>query len=215
MAKQKNGPNVRTRIREFLVKHAGIIVTREQIQAAATDPETGQIPENWHQRLSELRTDEGYDILSWRDRGSLKPGQYLLETATPTRVPKPRAHLSSKERSALFARDDYRCQWPDCHLAARAIDPVGGGTVVLTADHKSPHSLPSGQWTGTLDDWQTLCARHQQEKKNFIDDRTGRKNLRELVRAASRAEKLHIFEDLKAYFTEAKGPSRSKNRRPK
>ena len=81
-----------------------------------------------------------------------------------------------------------------------ATDPVGGGTVVLTADHRSPHSLPDGQWTGTLEDWQTLCARHQQEKKNFIDDRTGRKNLRELVRAAGKEEKRLIFEDLNAYF---------------
>ncbi|WP_132696854.1 hypothetical protein [Rhodovulum steppense] len=83
---------------------------------------------------------------------------------------------------------------------AGAIDPVGGGTVVLTADHKSPHSLPDGKWTGTLDDWQTLCARHQQEKKNFIDDVTGRKNLREMVRAAGKSVKLQIYADLKAYF---------------
>lgn len=199
MAKTKSG-NVRGRIRDFLIKNVGKVVTREQIQRAARDPETGKEPENWHQRLSELRVDEGYDILSWRDRENLKPGQYLLESATPKRVPKPREYLTSDEKAKLLERDGHQCQWPGCSLRAGDVDPVGGGTVVLTADHQSPHSLPDGQWTGTLDDWQTLCARHQQEKKNFIDDRTGRKNLRELVRAAGREEKRQIFEDLKAYF---------------
>ncbi|MDD5309630.1 MAG: restriction endonuclease [Deltaproteobacteria bacterium] len=199
-AKKKTSTNVRGRIRNFLIKNVGKVVSREQIRQAAKDPDTGKIPENWHQRLSELRCDEGYDVLSWRDRETLKPGQYVLLSATPKRVPKPRKYLSAEEKIQLFERDDHKCQWPGCGLGAGATDPVGGGTIVLTADHRSPHSLPDGQWTGTLDDWQTLCARHQQEKKNFIDDRTGRKNLRELVRAAGKEEKRLIFDDLKAYF---------------
>jgi hypothetical protein len=196
----KKTNNVRGRIRAFLIKNVGKVVTRKQIQEAAKDPQTGIEPENWHQRLSELRVDEGYDILSWRDRAKLKPGEYVLKSGTPKRIAKPREYLSAEEKEKLFTRDKHCCQWPDCSLVAGATDPIGGGTVVLTADHRSPHSLVDGQWTGTLDDWQTLCARHQQEKKNFIDDRTGRKNLRELVRSAGKAEKRLIFEDLKAYF---------------
>lgn len=200
MAAKKNTNNVRGRILAFLVENVGAVVTREQIQHAARDPETGKAPENWHQRLSELRVDDGYNILSWRDREWLKPGQYLLESTTPARVPKPRSNLTRSQKRELFARDGNRCQWPECQLVAGATDPIGGGTVVLTADHRAPHSLPDGGWTGTLDDWQTLCARHQQEKKNFIDDRTGRKNLRELVRAASKEVKQTIYQDLLAYF---------------
>ena len=82
--------SVKSRIREFFVDNVDKVVTREQIQEAATDPVTGNVPENWHQRLSELRVDEGYDILSWRDRNHLSPGQYLLENSEPTRVAKPR-----------------------------------------------------------------------------------------------------------------------------
>lgn len=202
MATKKKRPNnVRGRIRDFLIKKVGKVVTRQEIQLAAKDRKTGKVPENWHQRLSELRVDEGYDILSWRDREFLKPGQYLLESATPKRIPKPREYLTAAEKEALFLRDGNRCQWPECGLTAGAIDSTGGGTVVLTADHRAPHSLSDGQWTGTLDDWQTLCARHQQEKKNFIDDRTGRKNLRELVRAAPKEQKRLILEDLEAYFS--------------
>lgn len=200
---KKKPDNARTRIRDFLIENVGIVVTREQIQEAARNPDTKKVPENWHQRMSELRVDEGYDVLSWRDRAALKPGQYLLESATPMRVPKPRTYLSADERQQVFLRDGQMCQWPGCGLTAGIIDPVGGGTVVLTADHRTPLSLADGVWTGTLDDWQTLCARHQQEKKNFIDDRTGRKNIRELVRAAGKEEKLLIYADLKAYFDES------------
>lgn len=196
--------SVKDRIRKFLIKNAGKIVTSEQIRDIAKDPESGIVKENWHQRLSELRVDEGYDIYSWRDRATLKPGQYLMASAVPTRIAKPRQYLSPDERERLFERDGHKCQWPSCGLGLRSIDPVGGGTVVLTADHRSPNSLKDGKWTGTLDDWQTLCARHQQEKKNFIDDRTGRKNLRELVKAASKDVKLVIFGDLKDYFGEKK-----------
>ena len=63
---------IRDRIRSFFLDNIGRVATREQIMEVATDPKTGRTPENWHQRLSELRTDEGYTILSWRNRGDLK-----------------------------------------------------------------------------------------------------------------------------------------------
>jgi hypothetical protein len=53
------GAAVRDRIRAFFIANIGKVVTREEIIAASRDPETGKEPENWHQRLSELRTDEG------------------------------------------------------------------------------------------------------------------------------------------------------------
>lgn len=203
MASTKKRSSVKSRIREFLIEHVGVVVAREEIQEAARDPETGKVPENWHQRLSELRVDEGYDILSWRDRKQLRPGEYLLEVAQPTRAPKPRKYLNKKDKQELFERDGYACQWPDCELRHGDTDPVGGGKVVLTADHRSPHSLPGSNWTGTLEDWQTLCARHQQDKKNLIDDRTGRRNVRELVRVAGEDVKRQIYEDLMTYFNAA------------
>ena len=51
--KQKS---VRARIEALFLDNVGKIVTREQIQEVAADPKTGKVPENWHQRLSELRS---------------------------------------------------------------------------------------------------------------------------------------------------------------
>ena len=67
-----NQRSIRARIEAFFLDNLGRVATREQIIQVATDPVTGRQPENWHQRLSELRTDMGYTILSWRNRGDLR-----------------------------------------------------------------------------------------------------------------------------------------------
>lgn len=73
--------SVRSRIEAFFLDNLGKVATREQLIEVATDPETGRSPENWHQRLSELRTDKGYTILSWRNRGDLKVSEYMMPNA--------------------------------------------------------------------------------------------------------------------------------------
>ncbi|WP_197422786.1 hypothetical protein [Burkholderia sp. ABCPW 14] len=67
---------VSQRIEALFLNNIGLVVTRDQILRAATNPVTGKEPENWHQRLSELRTDKGYTILSWRDSKDLAPQEY-------------------------------------------------------------------------------------------------------------------------------------------
>ena len=70
--------SVKKRIEALFLDNLGKILDREQIQEAARDPKTGKIPENWHQRLSELRTDDGYTILSRRNRGYLNVQEYVM-----------------------------------------------------------------------------------------------------------------------------------------
>lgn len=55
--------SIKQRIEALFLDNIGKIITREQILSVATDPITRKQPENWHQRLSELRTDDGYTIL--------------------------------------------------------------------------------------------------------------------------------------------------------
>ena len=73
--------SIRKRIEQFFLDNLGVIVTREQIQQVATNPDTGVVPENWHQRLSELRTDLGYTVLSWRDTKDLTVSEYVMPNA--------------------------------------------------------------------------------------------------------------------------------------
>jgi len=73
--------SIKQRIEALFLDNIGKIITREQILEVATDPETKKQPENWHQRLSELRTDSGYTILSWRNRGWLRVEKYLMPSS--------------------------------------------------------------------------------------------------------------------------------------
>jgi hypothetical protein len=197
---------IRQRIKALFLDNLGKVLTREQIQQVARDPKTGRVPENWHQRLSELRTDEGFTILTWRNRGDLRISEYLMPTSerrpkAGTRVkPTPETWLSVLERAS------YRCEWNEggvrCNLEDGEIDPVGGGTVKLTPDHKTPHAINAEVDPKNLDKWQALCGRHQVMKKNYWDDETGWLNVYAIVQAASVKEKKEVYKFLKNYFGE-------------
>src|SRR5437773_2452112 len=73
--------SIKQRIRQAFLDHLGQILTNEDLKNVARDPASGVEPENWHQRLSELRTDDGYTILSARDMSELKVGEYLMTSA--------------------------------------------------------------------------------------------------------------------------------------
>lgn len=195
---------IRERIKAFFLDNIGKTVTREQILEVAKDPDTGRTPENWHQRLSELRTDEGYTILSWRNRKDLKVSEYLMPTTEKRVTAKKRAKIYPDTWQIVLKRANYRCEWNEggiaCGLRAGEIDPVGGGTVKLTPDHKSPHATDVDINPHDPDQWQALCGRHQVMKKNYWDDKTGWLNVYAIVQSASEQEKREVYEFLKKYF---------------
>ncbi len=61
-------------ILDFFLSNLGNVVESREIQLAS-----GCAVE-WARRVRELRNEEGYQILSHKDRADLKPNQYLLET---------------------------------------------------------------------------------------------------------------------------------------
>lgn len=196
--------SIRERIKALLLDNLGRVITREQILQVATDPKTGRVPENWHQRLSELRTDEGYTILSWRNRGDLKVSEYLMPTAEKRPTARRRVTIDSGVWQRVLKRANYGCEWSEggitCGLRAGEIDPVGGGTVRLTPDHKAPHATDAEIDPRNPDQWQALCGRHQVMKKNYWDDQTGWLNVYAIVQSASENEKREVYEFLKEYF---------------
>ena len=56
------------------MNNIGRIVESRDIQAASG----GAV--EWARRVRELRNEEGYQILSHKDRADLKPNEYILET---------------------------------------------------------------------------------------------------------------------------------------
>lgn len=193
--------SVRSRIEACLRDHVGQVVTRKQLEAVAAGAE------NWHQRLSELRTDRGYTILSQRDRpGVLAPGEYLLASLERRATAGKRTAPTTATWQQVLTAAGGACEWSEdgalCGLHNGAVDPVGGGTVRLTADHRTPHSVDPAADPTDPSRWAALCGRHQVMKRNYWDSSTGKVNLDALVQAASEADKRRIFHMLQEMLGE-------------
>lgn len=196
--------SIKARLEAFFLENLGKVATREQLIQIATDPKTGRTPENWHQRLSELRTDMGYTILSWRNRGDLRISEYMMPDAERRPTASRRTRPNAETWEEVLARHDHRCSWTEggitCGLRDGDVDPVGGGTVKLTPDHRIPHSLHAEVDPNDPAKWQPLCGRHQVMKKNYWNDETGWLNVMAIVQSASESEKQEVFQFLGEYF---------------
>lgn len=196
--------SVKKRIEALFLDNVGKVLTREQILQAARDPVTGKEPENWHQRLSELRTDDGYTILSWRNRADLKVQEYLMPHADKRPTPSRRVKPTPETWLQVLQRANYACEWQEggekCGLREGDVDPVGGGRVKLTPGHKLPHSVNPDTDPHDPNQWRALCGRHQVVKKNYWDNNTGKLNVYAIVQAASEPEKREVFHLLLEYF---------------
>ncbi len=196
--------SVKRRIEALFLANIGKVLDREIIQRAARDPKTKREPENWHQRLSELRTDDGYTILSWRNRGDLKVQEYLMPHSTRRTSAKKRVKPTDQTWLAVLKRAHFACEWKEgghkCKLHEGDRDPIGGGRVKLTPDHQDPHSVNPDADPKNPDQWQALCGRHQVTKKNYWDSAAGKMNTYAIVQFATRSEKEVVFRFLLEYF---------------
>ncbi|MCC6324225.1 MAG: HNH endonuclease [Candidatus Brocadia sp.] len=123
MARRKGSKQL---ILEFFLANLGKVVESREIQTASG----GAV--EWARRVRELRNEEGYQILSHKDRADLKPNQYLMETAK--RIPAFKRNISKETRAWVLERNGYTCQM--CGVAAGDTNPLGGNrTVRLTMGH--------------------------------------------------------------------------------
>ena len=103
MAKEKTPRGgARGKLRAHFLANIGRVMDSKELRAIADNQS------EWARRVRELRTEEGYLILTHNDRSELKPGQYLLETAKPQ--PAFERALSKETRAFVLDRNGFTCQ---------------------------------------------------------------------------------------------------------
>ena len=124
MPQKKNSKQL---ILEYLLDRVGEIVDgpKELLPASGNKTE-------WARRVRELRTEQGWPILTHKDRADLKPGQYILESTK--RKPAFARSISKQTRAQVLERNGYTCQM--CGLASGDEDPHNPErTIRLTMGH--------------------------------------------------------------------------------
>lgn len=101
--KQKNPRGgARGKLRAHFLANIGRVMDSDELRAVADNQS------EWARRVRELRTEEGYLILTHNDRSELKPGQYLLETPKPQ--PAFERAISKETRAYVLDRNGFTCQ---------------------------------------------------------------------------------------------------------
>ena len=175
-------------ILEFFLANVGRVIQGEELRQAS-----GNVSE-WARRVRELRDEEGYQILTHRDRANLKPGEYLLETVK--RVPAFSRSISKETRAYVLERNGYTCQM--CGLAAGDPDPYDSSrTIRLTIGHIIDKSKGGADVPNNL---RAVCTNCNEGLQNTAPPKPDRIHLLGQVRRATIDDQLHLLEWLERKF---------------
>ena len=92
----------RAKLRAHFLANIGRVMDSNELREVADNQS------EWARRVRELRTEQGYQILTHNDRSDLKPGQYLLESAKPQ--PAFARAISKETRAYVLDRNGFTCQ---------------------------------------------------------------------------------------------------------
>lgn len=187
---KRSTPSVgaRTRLRQFFLNHLGEVLEAAQLREVA-----GNINE-WARRIRELRTEEGYQILTHNDRADLKPGQYLLESAKPQ--PAFAREISKETRAFVLDRNGFTCQM--CGAVAGEPHPYDSTRKTrLHLGHVIDKSLGGSDEPGNL---RAICSVCNEGAANITLPRPDLQKLLVQVRRATSADQKELLMWLQKKF---------------
>lgn len=177
--KRKSG--ARSKLRAHFLANTGRVMDAEELRSIA-----GNTSE-WARRVRELRTEEGYPILSHDDRADLKPGQYLLESSVP--LPAFERSISMEVRAFVLDRNGFTCQM--CGAVAGEAHPFDPSRKTrLQIGHIVDKSMGGEDIPSNL---RAICSVCNEGAKNLTLDRPSVQKLLIQIRRATGADQLTVL----------------------
>lgn len=181
-------PGSKALILKYFLENLGKVLKSKDIQKAS-----GGASE-WARRVRELRNEEGYQILTHKDRADLKPDEYLLET--DKRLPAFTRNISKETRAWVLERNGYTCQM--CGLAAGDPDPFHSTrTVRLTMGHILDKSKGGDDSPSNL---RAVCTNCNEGLQNTALPKPDRIHLLGQIRRATISDQKVVLEWLQKKF---------------
>ena len=178
----------RAKLRAHFLGNIGRVMDSNELRKVA-----GDISE-WARRIRELRTEEGYQILTHNDRADLKPGEYLLESDKPQ--PAFARALSKELRALVLDRNGFTCQM--CGAVAGEAHPYDPSRKTrLHIAHVVDKSMGG---TDEFSNLRAICSVCNEGAKNLTTDRPSARKLLIQVRRATGADQVAVLEWLQQKF---------------
>ncbi len=176
------------KILDYFLANLGKVLESRDIQAASG----GAV--EWARRVRELRNEDGYQILTHKDRADLKPNQYLLETEK--RLPAFARDISKETRARVLERNGNTCQM--CGVSAGDADPYyPNRTVRLTMGHIIDKSKGGDDSVQNL---RALCTNCNEGLQNTSLPKPDRIHLLSQIRRATIADQEAVLDWLLTKF---------------
>jgi len=188
MSREKDSQGARAMLRAHFLANLGRVMASDELRLVA-----GNISE-WARRIRELRTEEGYQILTHNDRSELKPGEYLLENAKPQ--PAFERAISKETRAFVLDRNGFTCQ--QCGAVAGEPHPYDPTRKTrLHIGHVIDKSLGGTDDPSNL---RALCSICNEGAANLTFDRPSLAKLLVQVRRATAADQREVLKWLRLKF---------------
>jgi hypothetical protein len=180
----------KAKLRQYIIKNVGKVMSSDELRTIADDKS------EWGRRLRELRTEEGYQILTHNDRSDLKPGQYLLLDPTP--IPAFERDISKETRAFVLDRNGFTCQM--CGAVAGEPHPYDSTRMTrLHIGHIVDKSMGGSDDSSNL---RAICSVCNEGASNLTLDRPTAQKLLIQIRRAPGSEQLEVLAWLLRKFPE-------------
>ncbi len=178
----------RDKLRSYFLTNIGKVMSSNELREVA-----GGITE-WARRVRELRTEEGYQILTHNDRDELKPGQYLLLDPAPK--PAFERAISKETRAIVLGRNGFTCQM----CGAVAGEPHPEDTTRRTRLHIGHVIDKSVGGSDEPSNLRTICSICNEGASNITLERPKADKLLIQIRRAPSNDQLQVLKWLIAKF---------------